>query len=446
MVKARRRGGIPGAVMALFFSLASVPAEPLVARKPPETFAELIPPPVPEAENAAKLYLQAAALLAEQKLQGTPLAQVLAVGELRPAESLLKAARSVCELKADDREELHTTLLEEFGAYLRTPQVKKALALVEQASRMPHCRFRINYEAGLGSKLPHLTKLRSLGRFLTATALAEAEAGEMETAWTRVRQQWQLADHLRGEPTLISQLVRFAVFAIADKGMKELAVAGPPTAKIARALDQLLDRVEDPEPWAAAMHGERLLLDAWVFRLPAEEFAVYMARLDIPQNAEGPALELLATDYDVLQRVLLRATELLEQPYYRAKTPLAETMAELNKPDDPNPFGEFVPALDALASKLALLQARARVARIGLRLKAYRAKHGNYPATLAVLDLPDIPDGKRIDPFTGRALIYRAEGKGFVLYSFGADAIDNGGKERQSDEKSGFDIVWRAKR
>ena len=60
-------------------------------------------------------------------------------------------------------------------------------------------------------------------------------------------------------------------------------------------------------------------------------------------------------------------------------------------------------------------------------LAAYRADHGHYPEKLGELApkyLAAVPD----DLFSGKALIYRTEGKGYLLYSVGANGRDDGGR------------------
>ena len=78
-------------------------------------------------------------------------------------------------------------------------------------------------------------------------------------------------------------------------------------------------------------------------------------------------------------------------------------------------------------------------AQIALALKAYEAEHGTYPDSLASLELAGwkLPQ----DPFTGKALYYRREGQGFVIYSLGADMKDQGGQPR-----SEYDIPFRCSR
>jgi len=66
-----------------------------------------------------------------------------------------------------------------------------------------------------------------------------------------------------------------------------------------------------------------------------------------------------------------------------------------------------------------------------LALEVYRSEHGAYPEALAAL-LPDVLAELPPDPYSGKPLGYRlldddAYGRGYLLYSVGADGIDNGG-------------------
>lgn len=67
--------------------------------------------------------------------------------------------------------------------------------------------------------------------------------------------------------------------------------------------------------------------------------------------------------------------------------------------------------------------------RVAMALAAYRADHGKYPETLAALQpkyLPTIP----LDLFSGEPLIYEPDDKGYLLYSVGENAIDDGGQTK----------------
>jgi hypothetical protein len=79
-------------------------------------------------------------------------------------------------------------------------------------------------------------------------------------------------------------------------------------------------------------------------------------------------------------------------------------------------------AAQAVARSAALI----RSARIALSVEGYRREHGRLPDDLSVLAI----DGKAAsyaDPFTGRPLNYRRDDNGFVVYSLGENAKDDGG-------------------
>ena len=89
---------------------------------------------------------------------------------------------------------------------------------------------------------------------------------------------------------------------------------------------------------------------------------------------------------------------------------------------------------DAAKANLALLQT-------GLLLDDCRAARGAYPATLEGLGTTAPPD-----PFSGRPLVYRRQGAGYLLYSVGGNLTDDGGKpaEDKAERLQEGDLVWGA--
>jgi hypothetical protein len=76
--------------------------------------------------------------------------------------------------------------------------------------------------------------------------------------------------------------------------------------------------------------------------------------------------------------------------------------------------------------------------RVLLALAAYHAKFHAYPKTLSDLKAKlhwKLP----VDPFSGSDFKYRIAGKGFILYSIGANLKDDNGVQG----KQGDDIVWK---
>ena len=65
---------------------------------------------------------------------------------------------------------------------------------------------------------------------------------------------------------------------------------------------------------------------------------------------------------------------------------------------------------------------------VAFALAAFHSDHGHYPAALVELApkyLEKIPD----DLFSGKPLIYRLEGDGYLLYSVGPNGLDDNGND-----------------
>jgi hypothetical protein len=78
---------------------------------------------------------------------------------------------------------------------------------------------------------------------------------------------------------------------------------------------------------------------------------------------------------------------------------------------------------------------------LAFALAQYHRDHGHYPKTLHALvpkHLKEIPD----DVFSGKALIYRPNEKGYLLYSVGYNGKDDDGRG-QEDDPPGDDLSVR---
>jgi hypothetical protein len=67
-----------------------------------------------------------------------------------------------------------------------------------------------------------------------------------------------------------------------------------------------------------------------------------------------------------------------------------------------------------------------------LAAQRYKARHGQYPETMAQVrsvGIADIP----MDPFSDKDFVYKRTAKGFTVYSVGTDFTDDGGVSWSSD-------------
>jgi len=102
--------------------------------------------------------------------------------------------------------------------------------------------------------------------------------------------------------------------------------------------------------------------------------------------------------------------------------------AELGRRLAPILFALFSPSLETVVVLHALAATESDLAKVAVALAAYRAENGRYPAKLVELSpkyLKVVPK----DRLSGKELIYRLEGRGYVLYSVGENLTDDGGVE-----------------
>lgn len=89
---------------------------------------------------------------------------------------------------------------------------------------------------------------------------------------------------------------------------------------------------------------------------------------------------------------------------------------------DANLYGRSFPEFTNLTSAAARNETYKKLVNVGIQILQFKVKTGSLPDSLD--QLPDSPD--LVDPYTGDPLVYRQEGKGFVVYSRGYNRIDNG--------------------
>ena len=159
----------------------------------PTTLAELDAwYPTPTDANAADVYLEAFdAYVSDEEL-----------------EALLPHFSMNVDWPAPD-EPIPAEMLTAMEAYLA--KNAEALALLVEAASIPECRYPVDLREGLDVRLPHLIELRTGTELLALQASVAAERSEGESVVGSIRATLALAESLKHEPILISQLVRISI-------------------------------------------------------------------------------------------------------------------------------------------------------------------------------------------------------------------------------------------
>ncbi|MDZ7615658.1 MAG: hypothetical protein U1E05_01560 [Patescibacteria group bacterium] len=430
-VKALKWSGIAvvslGLLYAVLLGLASRSLhrayQALEADGRPMRLAEIVPPAIPDADNAALVY-QAVVLL----LRSEP------AGEKDLFTQLDDFAAKMLDDPSD---------AEAAASFRKLSRNEVAMAVretIERGTLKPGCRYELDYSQGAGMLLPHLAHLRSLSRILCATARVQAADGDHTGAWRTVVTALRFADAVKEEPILVSQLVRLAQFKMAIAALQAVAAQAVPSDSQAAEMAALLKSFDDHGPLVASLDGERLALGEWAFGLGSDA----RQTLEIPSWGVTLATfvrPLLRYDHAAYLGVMHAYAKNAVEPHSASDAELGDDLTG-NVPRYCVLTRLLVPALSTIKVKFVATTAESRVTRAGLAVLRHRVEHGVYPATLAELSIQSL-----IDPFSQRTLIYRPGPHGFTLYSIGKNMTDDGGTPaKKGDTRSGDthsgDIVW----
>jgi len=384
----------------------------------PMTPQEVIPPEVAERRNAAPLYESAALLLKAQPAPEKDLLEYLGglSGELIDGDI---APDKLAELKR---------LLEQDA-------VVHALWIVEQGTQRDSCRFDLDYEAGINILLRHLTDFREFARILGAKALLDAGAGHPDRAWGAIRTQLRLADAMRTEPVLVSQLVRMAIVRISCGTIRRLADIEPPNRQQSADIESLLKSFEDVQPLVNAIDGERLLFGEWAFKLSKRELLRQHEFVDDVWTIMGVCFKPVRLAYHrSYLRIMHKSAEFMERPHSPDE---ARVVNEMIEKKSRGLARSLTPAMARVKVIHNSMRAEIRITRTGLALLQGKQTGGAFPQTLSQFEPAQVED-----PFSRTPLVYRSGEEDFLLYSIGPDREDNDGRPKQDDGEPKWDIAW----
>jgi len=380
---------------------------------------EVLPPEVPDAQNAAVLYERAAALLKAESVADKDLLEYLG-----------KRASAFLNGSLDPNERV------EFERLVQQDVVTEAQSLVAEANQRPGCRFNHPDRIALHEELPIEKELRSLGVILGARARLAAEQGRSHEAWETVGVELRLADKLRSDPLIPGPWVCFGLIGHACRAVKKLCEIAPPDEEEYRTLETLLRDLDAIEPFIRCVDAERLALGERIFNLPDDQLYDVLRHDPWSGGDSGPeVLHRLSFRYTMYRprfiadhanylQLMRKSVHLLEGPYMSHESTAYQEIRDLaGRYPLTSRLGVFVYGFKSIHCRMAT---DVRTARAGLALLRYKRAHGAFPTTLEALNLEGL-----VDPYNEEPLHYRAEGDGFIVYSVAEDLHDNDGQPQQ---------------
>jgi hypothetical protein len=409
--------GFGGAALALAFTLWNLDlgarADLAIARQEAGAMLlRLTPPPVADADNAARLYADAV------KDLGEPLADAWREAALRGLD-----AREKVDWKSPQIAEL----------------VKKrqdALALLRKAAAMPRCSFAVERTLLADANI-HATA-RKLHRdgvaFLAADARVQAAQGNLPRAFEDVTAMLGILRHASAELGLV-----WGGEVAAWRTLEDVLRLTPP------GKDQLpaLDAPELPA-LVRKVREEQALLG---MVLPVALSQPSLVLETIRKN-DGPTAALALEAAVVPARVFFSSDELavmhkLLDDYQKSPpSPREESprdWAELRTSVESDPttiYGAtyLKPKFEVLLAAGSQLAALRQTSRTGLAAAAYRRKYGQYPERLEQL-APEFLPALPVDPRDGQPLRLRRVGDLLVVYAPQDAAEVEEGKVRHPERR-----------
>ena len=402
----------------------------LAAEGRPMRTAEIVPAKIPDSDNAAVLYRRAILMLKSQSVGDK------SVFDQLTAPPLL-GQRNASREREDEA--------------IGHDAVAKALALIEEGTRRPACQFDKNLGDSPSLILANqqMTEVEELPRIIAARVGWETRAGHWDKAWDLQLLDLKFVDSLRCDLLLRSQESRLVTLWGMCRAIRNLYESAPLDASRYQALEGLLQGFDNTDPLVRAVDAERLLIGEPVFNLPRSELERVLSGKDTPPGSLKPIQRLsfamttfkprLVADHAAYLNLARRRVQLWQGPYRAPE----EIRAFLHSS-----------SWNTLTHKLARdagidtewywrAVTDLHLTRAGLALLQYKQTHGTFPETLEALGVKGLTD-----PYTGKSLLYRPEGAGFVVYSVGQDRQDNGGVPRAKWEdtrrrRDPYDEVWR---
>ncbi|MFC1763482.1 hypothetical protein ACFL6U_15565 [Planctomycetota bacterium] len=405
----------------------------LAADGRPMTIEAIIPPKVDDADNAALLYQSAMLRLNAEDANDTSFSTYEGVNFLMYVGGLV-------EKQLEGKLPAEQTI--ELKQLLSLDCVDQALASLIVGTQRPACRFDVDYESGLGMSFTHLSHLKKLTYILSGKTLLLAQAGRFEEAWQYAEHLAKLANALRDEPVLISQIVRFSQLNIATKVMHRLCRYSLPTPDLLARLGQQLAEFEQFMSMVQSFDSDRLIVGDYGFKQSRKELRAFLGlvpyknlKFVVQLYLYSACKPLRKMDHAHYLHVMHRVAQNAEQPFNQADRSRLDNLVE-NNPIYYPMSGALLPAFGRCWVLKHRTLAQLRITYLGFRILQYYQTHEAYPETLDALG-GDVPN----DPFTDAPLKYRADTKGFILYSVAEDQEDDGGKPK-GKRRENYDIVW----
>jgi hypothetical protein len=484
----------------------------LLARGVPIDRAQLIPPPLPDEKNFAEIplfrglmeYTKAAEGLrwthpeVFKNLTGTMFVYGVHSSVVHPEPN-----RHWWKAESTDLAAWQTVLRESFGKQqanppgprpagteggaakrpIRLPEIvpspaQDVLAAMETfrpefetiaagVRERPEARFNIHYDEDYLALLPHLAVLKKSVLQFSLRASARLAAGQPQGAVEDIRTALRLSELLRGEPFLISQLVRLSCLNLSLQPLWEAQTGHQLDAASLASLQADLSRLDPSREFRLSLDYERALAIQLTERMASSlsERRRYLLLLESLAESGIPVAPPLFEAYVLvaprgwLYASLAETSRTVSSLTDSPMTELPRLLQNLEVLRNSAPSARLLLHRILLGPVLttglfndhivqsARTMANLRLAATACALERHFLRTRQYPENLGQL-VPTELDALPLDPVSAQPLRYQRENSNaFRLWSVGPDSRDDDGKlVHPAPEVPGSgDWIWRTR-
>jgi hypothetical protein len=404
----------PGSSGGAAHSFAQALAEAQKAGMPVTAQALQKPLPPPE-QNAAPLYTRLTELLKTHPISKEDKIVERLASRTLPSEEQFERARRALKHRSD------------------------LLPLLHKAVARPQCIFVRDWSRPTYVPMFEIATMRRATRLLTAESLLLAHDGKPLEAVRNQALGFQVARHANAENHLNGYLNSIAFDRITLVGLQNILTLSGTDPAVAEAVRAAVEKHWTLPSLSKALQfqaGSDMVMLEYLRKKGPVSFKGVLSDPSLPPlNPQEWSPERWNLFIDVNGSLLLKHARKLiavaDLPY-RESAPVFRTVhTEFDQDKDPQHLLTLIFfSYPQDGEQRAHMQATAEITRAGAAALAWKAKHGRFPPTLEAAMSP-VP----LDPFDGKPLRYRLEGKGFVVYSIGATGTFAGGTPDQSPDK-----------
>ena len=318
---------------------------------------------------------------------------------------------------------------------------KETLEFLDKAAAIEHCRYDLDFSQGMTMPLPYGIDILNCARLLAAQTLLLAHQGDGDATVKNIAKQLALAQSLKKEPILVSQLSRMGWIAFSCSSMEYTLNRTTLNDEQLTGLQQQLNHVYQDERITRGLIGERCF-NVELFR---NIYDVDLGQMTYP--SPPPKIPRMPgvkdRNFAMSLKLIRQYIDAMKLPAHQQLSRYREIAAKVDKLSAS--FYSLTKMCTRQLEQVALIDlkytAQIDCARVALGIERYRLAKGALPKVLDDL-VPRYIDEVPIDPFDGKPVRYKLTEPGYIVYSIGEDGTDEGGLEKDKVAKKGDPHDW----